>query len=101
VRSIITGLQADGIPTPTRRPLWGTHSGKSALERAVFWSGDHEVWGTKIVCDADRVTFLEASPADERYSVPLPTFVDSATAGRAMATAHRDLWRDSSCLVPR
>ncbi len=81
VRSIITGLMADGIPTPTGRGPWGTHSGKNALERAVCWSGDHEVCGTKTVCDADRV--------------PLPAFVDSAPAGRAMATAHRDIWRDN------
>ena len=95
VRAIITGLRADGVPTPAGRGQWGTHSVMSILGRPVYWTGQHEVWRTKTVRDADGVPFLEPRPAEERYSVPFPAFIDPEMAERAMQVAKRNVWQSN------
>ena len=63
------------------------------LERAVYWTGQHELWRTKTVRDADGVPFREERTKDERYTVPFPAFIDPVLAERATATAERNIWK--------
>jgi hypothetical protein len=95
IRQIVLGLRSDGISTPTGRGQWSTHPVQTVLEREVYWTGQHEVWRTKTVRDADNVPYLEDRPADERYTVPFPAFVDPAIAQQALRTAERNLWKSN------
>ena len=43
IRSIGCRLQVDGVPTPSGHGVWGQRSMVTILERAVYWTGQHEL----------------------------------------------------------
>jgi site-specific DNA recombinase len=92
LRIIANRLNADGIPTPMGRGAWGNTSLVRVLERPVYVTGEHECWVTKVVRDGDNVPMPEPRPAEERYTVRFPAFIDPATAERAAATTERNTW---------
>lgn len=92
LRLIANGLNADGIATPMGRGRWGSTSLVRVLERPVYVTGVHECWVTKVVRDGDNVPMQEPRPAEERYTVNFPAFIDAATAERAAATTERNTW---------
>src|SRR5215213_6124877 len=95
IRTIINGLHADGIPTPSGAGQWGQRTVATILARSAYSTGAHEAWRTRTVRDADGVPYLEARPTDERYAVTFPSFIDSALADRARATAERNVWKSA------
>src|SRR5215213_1668558 len=93
LRAIPIGLTRDGIPTARGGRRWGPDVVKDILDRECYATGKHPCWRTEIVRDADGMPQREERPADERYFVDFPAFLDPALAERAHATAARNVWR--------
>jgi hypothetical protein len=93
IRGIMTGLRRDGVPSATGRGRWGEAMIRNVLTRRTYWTGEHECWRTCTVRDADNVPWAEKRPAEERYTVSMPTIIDPALAARAQATAERNVWK--------
>ena len=58
-----------------------------SLDREVYWTGRHECWRTMTTRSRAKDNKPESAPrpAEERYSVALPPFVDPAVAAQAVA----------------
>jgi site-specific DNA recombinase len=91
LRRIPVGLNRNGIPSPTGQH-WRPESVKVILDREVYATGKHPCWRTRTVRDADGVPQAEKRPAEERYFVDFPAFLDPALVERARATAGRNVW---------
>lgn len=91
-RKIAAGLNRDGV-APPKRGRWGITTLATLLTRACYWTGEHEVWRSRTVRDAEGVPYQEERPAEERYSVPFPALVDPSLAHAARAAAERNIWQ--------
>src|SRR5215207_4684583 len=92
IRSIVAGLTRDLVPSATGRGRWGEAMVRNVLTRSAYWTGEYECWRTCTVRDADNVPWLEQRPAEDRYTVAMPTIIDPALAARPQATAERNVW---------
>jgi site-specific DNA recombinase len=91
LRQILLGLNADGIPAPAGG-RWFPATLHAIMARETYATGQHECWRTRTDRDADNVPFVVERPAEERYTVAMPTLIDPALFARAQAAAERNVW---------
>ena len=89
--AIVRALEADGIPGPTGNG-WYTSALARILGRECYWTGEHEAWRTATIRRAENDNRPEtvARPAEERYRVAIPAFVDPGVAGLARSAQARN-----------
>jgi site-specific DNA recombinase len=92
IRTIYTGLNADHVPTPSGRGKWGTKTVHEILRRPTYATGQHECWRTATQLDAGMNPYTVERPADERYYVAFPAFLDPALFHAVKATSERNVW---------
>jgi len=91
LRQILRGLNADSIPSPAGGQ-WFPGTLHAIMARETYATGQHECWRTRIERDADNVPFVVERPAEDRYTVAMPTLIDPALYARAQAAAERNVW---------
>jgi hypothetical protein len=62
------------------------------MARETYATGQHECWRTRIERDADNVPFVVERPAEDRYTVAMPTLIDPVIFARAQTAAERNVW---------
>jgi hypothetical protein len=91
LRQILRGLNNDGIPSPTGGQ-WFPATLHVIMTRETYATGQHECWRTRTERDADNVPFVVERPAEDRYTVAMPTLIDPALFAKAQTAAKRNVW---------